>query len=279
MMTFEETLLRTVAESSAHAYLGDVARFCRWFEAAEGEEADPATLTYFDVAAYRNALLESGRSAATINRALSAVQAWMRWAGNEDADQVRHVDGGRRTAPRALSRQEFRAVLRAAKRGRYPERNVAIVQMMAQAGLRIGEVVRLRTGDLLLNGRSGSCRVMGKRMKERRVPLNLAARKALVAWLEQRGADEGALFISQKGGGLSVGGIQDVMARLMRAANVDGSAHQLRHTYAREYLLATSDLVGLSRLLGHDRLTTTAIYTQPTEAELAAGVEQLAIAG
>lgn len=280
MERFAESLRRgQMLESSIAAYVGDVRRFAEWI--GDASRLDPAALTYMDVAAYRMVLLDRGLGAATVNRALNAIQCWMRWAGNEDAGLVRYVGQGKRLAPSGLMRTELRALLRAAKQCRHSERNMAIVQLMAQGGLRVREVARLNVGDVQLNGRSGDARVLGKGAKQRMVSLNLAVRKAVAAWLGVRGeSDEEALFVSQKGGRLAVRSIQEVIQSLMRHAGVSGSAHTLRHTFAREYLSANGgDLVGLARLLGHANLNTTAIYTQPTLGELAERVERLAIAG
>lgn len=277
MEKFAESLRRgQMLESSVKAYTGDVKRFADWVG-----DVRPATLTYMDVAAYRTILLDRGLGAATVNRALNAVQCWMRWAGNEDAGLVRFVSQGKRLAPRGLMRSQLRALLRAVKQCRHPARNMAIVQLMAQGGLRVREVARLNVGDVQLNGRSGDARVLGKGVKQRTVSLNLAVRKAVAAWLEVRGEGDGeALFISQRGTRLAVRSIQEAVQNLMKRAGVSGSAHTLRHTFAREYLAANgNDLVGLARLLGHASLNTTAIYTQPTQGELAARVERLAIAG
>lgn len=281
MQAFEDNLRRTRSKSSVAAYMGDVERFAAWFQDEQAESPDPATLTYIDVAAYRQHLLDRGLSAATVNRALNALQQWMRWAGNDDANHVRLVRQAQRLAPKSLGRKAFSALLRAARRGRHSQRNVALIQLMAQAGLRVGEVASLKMGDLEISERKGCVRVVGKRTKEREVCLNRAVRKSLSAWLEVRnGAQVDSVFVSQRGGKLAVRSIQYAVSSLMQEAGVEGSAHSLRHTFAANYLESNpSDLAGLSHLLGHDNLSTTLIYLQPTRADLAQRVERLPIAG
>jgi len=283
MKAFTAHLQRTMSSNnSVIGYIGDVRRFTDWFQKEQDEAPDPRTITYIDVAAYRQHLLDRGLSAATVNRALNAIQQWMNFVDNDDANHIQRVRQNRRLAPRSLKRNEFSALLRAARRGRHPERNLAIVHLMAQAGLRVGEVAALRLADLELSERKGHVRVVGKRMKERVVSLNRAARKALGNWLKKRGEGQVTepVFTSQKGGALAVRSIQSIVGGLMQEACIGGSSHSLRHTFAVNYLGANQgDLAGLAHLMGHESLSTTLIYLQPTRDELAARVERLAIAG
>jgi len=283
MKAFTAHLQRTMSSNSVIGYIGDVRRFTDWFQKEQDEAPDPRTVTYIDVAAYRQHLLDRGLSAATVNRALNAIQQWMYFVNNDDANHIQRVRQSRRLAPRSLKRNEFSALLRAARRGRHPERNLAIVHLMAQAGLRVGEVAALRLADLELGERKGHVRVVGKRMKERVVSLNRTARKALNNWLKKRGEGQATepVFTSQKGGALAVRSVQSIVGGLMQeAGGIGGSSHSLRHTFAINYLEANQgDLAGLAHLLGHESLGTTLIYLQPTRDELTKRVERLAIAG
>jgi site-specific recombinase XerD len=89
------------------------------------------------------------------------------------------------------------------------------------------------------------------------------------------------LWVSQKGGRLSVSAIGRMIDELVRTCRVlpsEMSPHWLRHTFAARYLAThPGDLVGLARLLGHTSLDTTSIYVQPTEEQLAQLVEGLDI--
>jgi len=266
------------ASGTVLGYVADLSAFRAWFEADTGEVLDGATVTALDVASYRKYLVEQRLSAATINRRLSAISRWLRWLGNDEASQVRQVQGAARLAPTGLTRREVAAMLRAARRGRHPRRDLALVTLMVETGLRVGEVAALRLGDMTLNGRSGSVRVAaGKGLKTREVPLGRGARAALREWIETRGNGGEWVFISQKGGRLSKNAVQRVIATLATNADLEASAHTLRHTFARNYLEKTGDLVGLARLMGHSNINTTAIYAQPTMDDLAERVESAGI--
>lgn len=102
------------------------------------------------------------------------------------------------------------------------------------------------------------------------------ARRALSAYLKVRPAEQGdRLFLGQRGP-LGARGIQMRLAALGETAKVKVTPHVLRHTFATRLLReAEADLVTVSALLGHSNVATTAIYTQPGEADLVEAVEGL----
>lgn len=149
-----------------------------------------------------------------------------------------------------------------------------------QAGLRVSEAAGLRIEDLEIRERQGKVRIGGKGNKERHVPLNTTARRALQAYLDEReetGAQD-PVFLSDTGAALSVRSIQSLITELARRAHISRipvSAHTMRHTFALGYLKQNSGkLVELATLLGHESLDTTAIYALPSEEDLAADVER-----
>lgn len=154
----------------------------------------------------------------------------------------------------SLREREMRALVAAAgDRSRDPVRDRAIVLLLLDSGLRLGELVSLRVGDLdLVEGR---CRVVGKGAKERIVPMGGRSRRALRAWLMTRGASKGdtPLFIGRRGEVLSPRGVQLLVGRLARAAEISTrcSPHVLRHSFARAFLANGGDVFTLQRILGH----------------------------
>lgn len=185
--------------------------------------------------------------------------------------------------PRGLQEPEIHALLRAAGESRHglAQRNYALVQLMIQTGLRVGEVASLLIADLVLRDRSGRIRIReGKGGKAREVPLNATARRAVRLYLETRGkpaADE-PLCTSKHGTPVTIRSIQAVVAALARRASIKRltvSPHTLRHTFALNYLQHNpGKLVELAHLLGHDSLDTTALYTRPSAESLAQDLER-----
>jgi integrase/recombinase XerC len=84
------------------------------------------------------------------------------------------------------------------------------------------------------------------------------------------------LFVGQRGSGLTPRAVEKLVEKYARLAGLpDVSPHTLRHTFGKHALDAGVDLVTVSRLLGHQRLETTAIYTTPSAADLATAVAKL----
>jgi len=110
--------------------------------------------------------------------------------------------------------------------------------------------------------------VVGKGEKRRRLPLNVEARKALEA-IQRVPVDAvgGAVFRGKRGP-YTARGIEYLVAELARRANVtDVHPHRFRHDAARR-LVASVDLPTVAAWLGHERLDTVRIYSQPDEAAL-----------
>jgi integrase/recombinase XerC len=146
----------------------------------------------------------------------------------------------------------------------------------------VGEVAALRIGDLTMHARSGVVRVRdGKGRKQRDVPLNSHARRALQLYLQGREPrrDEDYVFLSERGGKpLSLRTMQATISELARRAKITRipvSPHTMRHCFALRYLRHNpGKLVELATLLGHESLDTTAVYTRPSAEELAADLEK-----
>ena len=158
-------------------------------------------------------------------------------------------------------------------------RNVALVRVMAGAGLRVGEVVGLDVGDVELGPRSGWALVRrGKGLKERRVPLGLEVRQALERWRQARPSTPSrALFVSKPGRRLDPSDVQRVLEGGSRLAGLARKVtpHRLRHTFATRFLRAGGDLATLQRILGHASLSTTARYLHPDAEGMQEMVERL----
>ncbi|MFL5281134.1 MAG: tyrosine-type recombinase/integrase [Rhodopila sp.] len=278
-----------LAPVTLRGYRYDLHHFLAWHRTVQDGPFTIEGLAEYELIAYRQHMVAAGRRPATVNRRLDALRRLCRWAhgtGALNADvagHVRPVRTVRNRQPAGLTDSEIHALLRAAgasSRG-LAARNYAVVQLMLQAGLRVGEVAALEVADITMNDRSGSVRIrQGKGLKAREVPLNATARRALKQYLEHRQAPrkDMALFVSSRGSAMPVRTIQAVIASLARRSRlkrVAVSAHTLRHTFALGYLRDNpGKLVELASLLGHDSLDTTAIYTRPSRDDLAADLER-----
>ncbi|MBV8233732.1 MAG: tyrosine-type recombinase/integrase [Planctomycetaceae bacterium] len=288
---FDQALAESgLAPLTIRTYRRDLVLFLKWIEQTKGTPVVLADLSEADLLGYRQYLVNVARlRPATINQRLQAIRWLCRWALRQKvfaanpATDLKSLPMARRRQPAGLTEPEAHALLRvagASRRG-HAQRNYAIVQLLLQAGLRIGEVVTLRVADLVIRERSGCVRVrLGKGGKEREVPLNASARRALRTYLQARPQvqPDHPLFLSDRDRVLSERSLQHLIRSLARQAKITRipvSPHTLRHTFALNYLRQNpGKLVSLASLLGHESLDTTALYTRPSAEELADDLER-----
>jgi len=278
----QEAAVKTVAN-----YLSDLNCFARWFEGSTGEGFAAANVTTTDIRDYRSYLQTTqGRAPATVNRRLAALRRFFQWAigaGVASENPTLSVKGVQSVpqGPRSLEKREVDKLIRMAEKDATDgpgKRNLAILVTLRHTGLRVGELCDLRLSDVLIAERKGAVTVRsGKGNKHRVVPLNNDARKAISVYLEVRPKMvDDHLFMGQRGEPLRPQGVELIVAKYASIAGLENvTPHVLRHSFAKQVLDTGTDLVAVSKLLGHERLDTTARYTQPTERDLEKAVERL----
>jgi site-specific recombinase XerD len=209
---------------------------------------------------------------ATIARKAAALRCYFSWQvrqgrlGSDPARSLRAPSGGGRL-PRVLSAGEVTSLLDAGAETPVDRRDLAVLELLYAAGLRVSELCGLDRGDIDLRGRTVT--VLGKGGKQRRVPVHDAAVAALRAWFENGREDmEGppeAAFVNRRGARL---GPRDVRRILDRRAVSPTHPHALRHTYATHLLDGGADLRVVQELLGHSSLATTQVYTHVSKERL-----------
>lgn len=234
-----------------------------------------------------------------MNLEVDALRQFYRWTVGErllPADpttRLRHLPEGQVLAPKWLSRQDQHRLLRALQRSEQganterrrvlAARDAALIYLMLHAGLRVSETVGVDVGDVRLGERSGSVTVrFGKGGKRREVPLNRDARASVATWISFRGPDAGPLFSGEKGGRLTVRAAEAVVGRVAKAAGLNVTPHQLRHTFCHELvkrgkvpLDRVALLAGHTTASGRPRVETTVRYTTPSQEELQRAVEAI----
>ena len=285
--------LETERRASPHtvkAYLGDLARYASHLAAA-GVPLVPSS-----TAAVRAFLSrEAGSSgAATLGRKLSAVRALYRFLVREKlapSNPARGLASPRRpkALPEVLPEEEAAALVEAPARAEpLVLRDRAMLELLYASGLRVSELVGLDRSGLDLS--EGLVRVLGKRRKERVVPVGRPAREALRRWLDEgrpalararghapgRGGAAEALFLNHRGGRLTARSVARRLHRWVLAAGLSRHVHPhvLRHSFATHLLASGADLRGIQELLGHASLSTTQRYTHLDWKRLAAVYDQ-----
>jgi integrase len=149
----------------------------------------------------------------------------------------------------------------------------AIVTTLLNTGLRISEMTGLSWERIAIGERSGWARINGKGGKFREIPLNLPVRKALLAIRPDPAI--GPVYRSRRGP-YSPRGVRDLLTELGRRANVQSvHHHRFRHEAARQMIRNGVDLPTVAKILGHKRLETLMIYTQPGPDDLEKAVAAL----
>lgn len=270
---------RNLAPPTLVAYRREVRRAVAFLEDEVGI-AEPAEATANHIRAFVAHLHAEGLSARSTERALAALRTYFRYLIVEDvlsaspADAVAHPRR-RRSAPAVVPLHVIEELMEA-----FPEtpagiRDLALVELLYGAGLRVGELVGTDLGDLRLNERL--LRVRGKGRKERLVPFGRQAAQALAAWLPIRAEwrrrhrpDHEALFLNQRGGRLTDRSVRRMLSTTMASVSERHHLHPhaLRHAFATHLLENGMDLRAIQELLGHASLATTQIYTSVDLAHL-----------
>jgi len=227
------------------------------------EKVLPDQVQGSDLDSFRDTLLADKYTPKSVSRKLNAVKTFFRWMisenvmANDPSSSVAHPKI-ENTLPKFLSQLEYRALRDVV---RSDVRIAAIVELILQTGLRISEVAALKTAnvkeiELMVEAYATQA--------ERNVPLNKFAKEALNLYMGARPKVEAEyVFISKNGKPLAVRNIRASIARYMQKADIPSySVNDLRTTFIVENLKSGVDLVLLSQVSGHKRLSTTERYLE-----------------
>jgi integrase len=160
--------------------------------------------------------------------------------------------------PRVLSPLEYRALRDSASSD---SRIYAIIEILLQTGIRIGELANIRAEDV----KDGMLHVRPyEGHPAREVPLNKRAKEALKRYLEARpNTSDDHLFVTKTGKPFLVRNIRDAIERYFKRAGIENAKiNDLRHTFVAHHLKNGVSIVFLSKILGHKRLSSTERYLQ-----------------
>lgn len=270
------------------AYSSDLAHLRRHL-AARGIDSLEG-LERGDLASFAHTLDALGLSASTRARMLVSVRRLLRFAREQGIAEIDPQDSLRaprqpRLLPRTLAPGEVAALIDAA-RADEPKgwRDVAMIELLYGAGLRVSELVSLPLSGI--DRVAGLLRVVGKGRKERVVPLGELAGRALDAYLErgrpallgERRGLEHAVFLTARGRPMTRQNFWKRLREHAIRAGIDAdrvSPHVLRHAFATDLLEGGADLRAIQSMLGHADLSTTEIYTHVSRGRLRDTVETL----
>ena len=259
-----------LAENTARAYGRDLGKFTAF---AEKQNLRLETVRRDDVVEFLGSLYRQKLDSRSVARHLVTLRNFFRFAvseGERKDDPTENIESPKvwKTLPGYLSVEEVDRLL-AQPDATKPLglRDKALLELLYSTGLRVSELVGLRTGDL---DRSAGCvRCLGKGSKERLVPIGRQALAAVDAYLRDarpvllRGRAAPFLFLNARGEKLSRVGFWKILAAYGRRAGLRKrlSPHKLRHSFATHLLERGADLRSVQLMLGHAAISTTQIYT------------------
>ena len=269
-----------LSRNTLAAYRRDLSMYAQWLAAQEPALALDATQEHH-LGGYFAARHAETR-ATSANRRLTVLRRYFHWALRErriTQDPTLRLLAARQPlrVPKTLTQAQVEALLHA------PDdatplglRDRAMLELMYASGLRVSELVTLKTFHVGLS--EGVLRIMGKGGKERLVPFGDEARRWLERYLaEARGAILGGqqtddLFVTQRGSAMSRVMFWVIVKKCAQAAGITVplSPHTLRHAFATHLLNHGADLRVVQLLLGHADISTTTIYTHVARERLKA---------
>jgi integrase/recombinase XerD len=267
-----------LARNTLAAYRRDLTLYAKWLE-QRGLRL-PAT-EEVDLHGYF-AARHAGSKATSANRRLTVFKRYFRWALRErmiTADPTLRLESAKQPlrVPKTLTEAQVELLLAA------PDvdtplglRDRTMLELMYASGLRVSELVTLRTFEVGMN--EGVLRVTGKGSKQRMVPFGEVARDWITRYLAEArpailsGRQTEDLFVTARGQGMTRAMFWVLVKKHAAAAGITAplSPHTLRHAFATHLLNHGADLRAVQMLLGHADISTTTIYTHVARERLKA---------
>ena len=260
-----------LSKNTLAAYRRDLSLYAAWL-AEEQHLRDVNSTQETDLNNYFSAR-HSTTKATTANRRLTVLKRYFAWALRErtvTTDPTLKLQSAKQAlrVPKVMSEAQVDALLAAPSEDTpLGQRDRAMLEVLYASGLRVSELVGLKTFNVSLN--EGVLRVLGKGNKERLVPFGQVARDAINHYLAGGrasilgGQQTDDLFVTSRGHGMSRVMFWMLIKKYAMRAGIHSplSPHTLRHAFATHLLNHGADLRAVQMLLGHADISTTTIYT------------------
>jgi integrase/recombinase XerD len=260
-----------LSKNTLAAYRRDLTLYGDWLSNQGLAQGEMDRTCEADLNAYF-AFKHEASKATSANRRLTVLKRYFRWALRErrlTQDPTLKLQSARQAlrVPKTMSEAQVDDLLRAPDESPLGLRDSAMLELLYASGLRVSELVSLKTYHLGMN--EGVLRIMGKGNKERLVPFGQVARESINTYLtEGRPAILGGqqtedLFVTARGSAMSRVMFWMLVKKYARVAGIHSplSPHTLRHAFATHLLNHGADLRAVQLLLGHADISTTTIYT------------------
>lgn len=269
---------KRLSENTVNAYLTDLTLYGEFLNKYQGIH-DITMVDQLHIDRYIASLKRANLSKQTISRKIIAIKEFHRFLFSEkisDENPAKFIDLPKpsKPLPVVLTKDEMTRMLDSIDTTTpIGIRNKAMIETLYASGLRISELVHLRTSDIHLMEKY--IIVVGKGNKERMVPLGEMAVIALRNYLEKaRGVlskkPGNTLFYNYQGNEISRQSLYKMIVKLAEDNGItkEISPHTIRHSFATHLLEGGTDLRVVQELLGHEDISTTQIYTHIDKSHL-----------
>lgn len=287
-------IVKNRSEQTVEAYYVDLSNFLKFIKIQknlvnydfEFEELDISdihidtikAITLMDVYEYLDFVAtEHNNSAKTRARKVSAIRMFFKYLTNNtqhlDTNPVEAIETPsiKNPLPKHLTLDKTVELLNSVD-GKFSKRDYCILTFFVNCGFRLSELVNINIDDIVDN----HVTITGKGNKQRVIYLNEACQAALKDYMEDENRpkqrSDGALFISRQGSRISKRRVQQIVENALNKCGLSGagySTHKLRHTAATlMYQHGHVDVRVLQKILGHEGLQTTQIYTHVADEQV-----------
>jgi site-specific recombinase XerD len=242
------------------AYKKDLEQFIAYI--ASVEKTDIKEVKKDDIDGFISKLLGEGYTKKSASRKLNSIRTFFRYLKQEQiiaqnpSLEVTHPKYNQ-APPRILSKLEYRALRDFSKSDK---RTYAMIELLLQTGVRIGELADIKLGDITKEGLKISDRV---------IPMNKAVEKAVESYAKSRHESEtDYLFVTKTGRQLLVRNIRSIITRCFREVGIENAKVQdLRNTFIAYQLMNGGSISYISKIVGHRRLSSTEKYLELVKQE------------
>jgi integrase/recombinase XerC len=255
------------------SYKADLEQFSAWLQ-KEIHNPSLANVDYLQVRSWMAELMDSGLASRSVNRKLSTLKSFYRHLlknGSIKTNPLQKIQGPKnpKKLPSFLDQTQTDELFNSIvfEDSFEGQRDKLILDILYQTGVRRAELLGLKEQDLDLYGLN--IKVLGKRNKERIIPISLDLKRNLSAYLKvkkSKGFVNPFLFVNKKDHPIKASEVyKTVNHYLSQVTTLDKkSPHVLRHTFATHLLNNGADINAVKELLGHASLSATQVYTHNT---------------
>ena len=264
---------KNYSDYTIESYKNDIVEYLNYLSR---ESLDFKKVEYSDIRLYLMYLKDEKKDDnSSINRKLSSLRGFYKFLANEDyvkSNVFSLVNGPKKSKklPRYFEYNELEELFNVPDtRTLLGQRDLLLLEMLYATGVRVGELVSIKVKDIDFSNKN--ILILGKGNKERFVQFGEYCEDILNEYLSDgrhtlNSKDSDYLFLNNNGGKLTERGVRFILDKLIKQTGINKniSPHMIRHSFATHLLNEGCDLLTVQKLLGHESIKATQIYTHVT---------------